>query len=222
MQQKSAVDNIYESAAVLAEAASIDNDLNGYKETIESVLIQIEDIKHELRAYRDNIEFDDAEIENISERIDLINRLKRKYGSSISEILEFFNKMQVEYQELKQSETITSDIEKQLAALKTNYFSLSGNLSKERKKTAFLLQSLIEKELKELNMDGARFLINISSDSSRISFKGNDDVEFLLSANPGEAEKSLNKIASGGEISRVMLAIKNALSITKICTMYCF
>lgn len=210
--EKGAVDLLNDSISSLEELASIDEKLESFKAALEGMIYQLEDIKGELRAYHDSIEFSDSEINLLEERLDQINKLKRKYGSSIEEILAYKERASIEYEELINSEKLALEIEKQLDDVKKEYMEIAGLLSDKRKVLAKRLEKLIEKELQELNMLGSKFLIRVQRDEHIISNNGFDKIEFLLSPNPGEPEKPMTKIASGGEMSRVMLAIKNAFS----------
>lgn len=205
-------DLLNESNSSLEELVVIDEKLEGFKTALEGMIYQLEDIKGELRSYRDSIEFSDSEIDLLEERLDQINKLKRKYGSSIEEVLEYMNRASKEFDDLVNSEKLALEIEKQIRTVKEEYFEKAALLSDRRQDLAHKLEKLIEKELHELNMYGSRFLIKIGRDEDTVSINGFDRIEFLLSPNPGEPEKPLGKIASGGEMSRVMLAIKNAFS----------
>jgi len=209
---RSASDILNESRSSLEELAGIDKRLESSKAAIESIVYQLEDVKGELRAYREGIEFNNGEMDIIEERLDQINRLKRKYGNSIEEIFAYMDKASKDYEELKNSEKYALELEKEIEAVKEQYRSKAGLLSDIRKELAGRLEKLVEKELQEINMPGSSFIIRLNRDEDLISANGFDRTEFLLSPNPGEPEKPLAKIASGGELSRVMLAIKNAFS----------
>ncbi|HYF82851.1 MAG TPA: DNA repair protein RecN [Clostridia bacterium] len=209
---RGAADLLNDSISSLEELTGIDEKIEVFKTSLEGMIYQLEDIKGSLRSYRDSIEFSDSEIDLLEERLDQINKLKRKYGSSIDEVLAYRDRSSQEFENLVNSEKIASGIEKEIAAVTEEYVQKAGLLSDKRKDLAHKLEKLIEKELQELNMFGSRFYIRIAKDESLISINGFDKIEFLLSPNPGEPEKSLSKIASGGEMSRVMLAIKNAFS----------
>lgn len=209
---RSALDIINEGRSSLEELSDIDKTLEGCKASIESIVYQLEDIKGELRAYREGITFDAGDMDNIEERLDHINKLKRKYGNSIEEVLSYAEKASLDYEELQNSEKHALEIEKQIEAVKEQYRTKARLLSDIRTELARKLEKMIEKELQEINMPGSRFLIRINSDEKLISANGFDKTEFQISPNPGEPEKPLAKIASGGELSRVMLAIKNAFS----------
>jgi len=209
---RSASDLLSDSAAGLGELVGIDEKIESYRSVIEGMVYQLEDIKGELREYRDSIEFTDGEIDLMEERLDYINKLKRKYGNSIEEVLTYMDKASGEYDELVNGEKAAAEIEKEIKEFKEQYYKKAVLLSDVRKQLSKKLEKLIEKELQELNMYGSRFFIKITEDKNIISANGFDKIEFMLSPNPGEIEKPLCKIASGGEMSRVMLAIKNAFS----------
>ena len=210
--KRGALDMLSESAGTLRELTAADEKLGTYKSRIEEIMYQLEDIKGELRVYRDNIEFNDNEIDFLEERLDQINKLKRKYGSSIEEVLAYRDNAAKELQELMDNEKNMAEIESEIEKVKDQYIVKARLLSETRKDKAKILEKLIEKELQDLNMYGSRFVIKISQDENVISANGIDKIEFMISPNPGEPEKALSKIASGGEMSRVMLAIKNAFS----------
>lgn len=207
-----AVDTLEDSAHKLNELQHIDSKLQGFASVIESAMYQLEDIKADIRSYKEGIEFNDDEINYIEERLDLISRLKRKYGSSIEEIISFKNNAAAEYETLLNSEKIAQTLENQISDLKSKYRVEAGKLSAIREKLSRKLEKLVEKELQDLNMQGSEFQVSIKKDEDAIGSKGIDKIEFLLSPNPGEPPKQLSKIASGGEMSRVMLAIKNTIT----------
>jgi len=209
---RGALDMLSESAGTMRELTAADETLETYKSRIEEIIYQLEDIKGELRVYRDNIEFNDNEIDLLEERLDQINKLKRKYGSSIEEVLAYRDNAAKELQELIDNEKNMAELESEIENIKEQYMVKARLLSETRKAKAKTLEKLIEKELQDLNMHGSRFVIKISQDENVISANGIDKIEFMISPNPGEPEKALSKIASGGEMSRVMLAIKNAFS----------
>jgi DNA repair protein RecN (Recombination protein N) len=209
---KGVSDLLSDSAGTLRELAAVDEKLAGYKSKLEEIIYQLEDMRGELRVYRDSIEFNEGEIDLLEERLDQINKMKRKYGSSIEEVLSYMNNASEKIQYLVDSEKHMAEIEDEMEKIKEQYMVKARMLSDKRKAKAGILEKLIEKELQDLNMYGSKFIIKISRDESVISANGFDKIEFMLSPNPGEPEKSLSKIASGGEMSRVMLAIKNAFS----------
>ncbi|MGE5677151.1 MAG: DNA repair protein RecN [Pseudomonadota bacterium] len=209
---RSASDLLSESRGALSELAAVDKNIGHIETALENMVYQLEDVKAELRAYRDGIEFNNSEIDTIEERLDQINKLKRKYGNSIEEVISYMEQAGREYNDLVNSEKYAVEIEKEIESVREQYRNKASQLSEKRIELAHRLEKLIEKELQEINMLGSKFVIKLTRDENTISANGMDRMEFLLSPNPGEPEKQLGKIASGGELSRVMLAIKNAFS----------
>lgn len=207
-----AVDLIEESSHKLNELEGIDSRLQGFKTVIENALYQLEDIKADIRNYRDSIEFNDNEVNDIEERLDLISKLKRKYGATITDIINYRDKTEEDYKTLVNSEKIAHQLENEITALKDKYYQVASRLTDLRQKLSKTLEKKVEKELQDLNMKGSEFQVSLKKDENIISPKGMDKIEFLLSPNPGEPAKQLYKIASGGEMSRVMLAIKNTIT----------
>ena len=173
--------------------------------------IRIRRFKKPLRQYRDDIEFNSNEIDVIEERLSVIDKLLRKYGDSIEKVLEYKDNAIDEYDKLKNSEKSIKELENSIADLKDKYFKKANELSEMRYNISKNIEIKIEKELNDLNMTGANFYVKNDKKTDLVSKNGIDRIEFMLSANPGEAEKALAKVASGGEVSRIMLAIKTVL-----------
>ncbi|MDF2839763.1 MAG: repair protein RecN [Clostridia bacterium] len=205
--------NILEdSVHKLKEMLHIDNRLQDFATALEAALYQLEDIKTDIRGYCETIEFNDDEINFIEERMDIISKLKRKYGNSIDDIISYKNNAVNEYETLLNSEKIAIELEKEIDTLHKQYLYEANKLSTIRENLSRKLEKLVGKELQDLNMKGSEFQVSIKKDEGIISPKGINKIEFLLSPNPGEPPKQLYKIASGGEMSRVMLAIKNTIT----------
>jgi DNA repair protein RecN (Recombination protein N) len=192
------------------EMTSIDKSMAHILNTLESVLPLIEDGALSLRNYRDTFDYNPERLSAIDDRLDFIKRLESKYGDGINEIMTYRNESKAEVKGLEQSDErldkIRTTLEKKEAMLKAS----AKTLSEKRRKTADKLEKLVKHELKELALGDARFLVLINEEE--ISQHGCDNVEFLFSANPGEPPKPLVKTASGGELSRVMLALKSILA----------
>ena len=208
---------LYNSNKALQELSSIlkyDGELIPISEKLESVIYQLEDICEDLRAKREVDEFDPDALAHIDERLDTISRLKRKYGSTLEEVLEFFEKSKNEYNELLQSESLIEDLNKQLSIVINKMTNSAKVLHLERQKAALLLERNITDELENLEMKNSRFKVNLilSEDQKNFTKNGLNTAEFLISSNIGEPLKPLSKIASGGEMSRIMLAIKTILA----------
>lgn len=221
--QLSAIDLLGQVAHNLADLERIDPSLKEQRQAAEEVSYQLEDLARSLRAYRDSIEFNPARLRQVEERLDLIYNLKRKYGDSIAEILAFSEAAQRELDGIVHSEERVEELRAREVELLRQIGALSARLSAQRRATGERLVEAIEAELKDLGMEGARFGVAIEQKEAeggvwvgdkRYAFDttGIDRVEFLISPNIGEPLKPLAKIASGGETSRLMLALKTVLS----------
>jgi DNA repair protein RecN (Recombination protein N) len=192
------------------EMAAIDPTLSHILKGLESTLIQLEDIALALRDYSKRVEINPVRLEEIENRLEEIDRLKRKYGSSIEEVLAFKQKIEGALKSFSSDEEKLSQLEGRLEPLRQIVNDVGKKLSGERKRVASGLKKSVEKELNSLGMKKTIFEIRI--DPSPLSVKGSDRVEFLISPNVGEEVKPLAKIASGGELSRIMLAMKRILA----------
>ncbi|QXM06032.1 DNA repair protein RecN [Crassaminicella indica] len=201
----------------LESIKDLDNNINNMYNMLQECSYTIEDVSRDIRNYRDNIEFDPFLLEQVEQRLDLINNLKRKYGNSIDEILSYREKIFLELEELENNETIAAEVKNNIEKIKNEYLELSIELSNIRKSVASKLEDQITSILEGLNMNKVIFKVNFKNDihqpDERIfTPKGLDKVEFLISTNAGEAPKPIAKIASGGEMSRIMLAFKTILA----------
>ena len=198
----------------LNSAKEYDSSLSQSAARLESCLIEIEDIASELSSSLANADFDEKEFDYLQNRIDLINTLKKKYGQSEEEILQYKEKISKELSEFESGDEILENYNKELKILKTEVLSLAEDLHNQRILFSEALSKEVMNELSDLDMPKVTFkseVIKKTDDDNEIilSSSGCDEVEFLISANPGEALKPLSKIASGGELSRIMLALKS-------------
>jgi DNA repair protein RecN (Recombination protein N) len=221
--QSSAIDLLSQTVHSLADLEKIDPTLKEQRQVAEEASYQLEDLARSLRAYRDSIEFNPARLREVEERLDLIYNLKRKYGDSIAEILAFSEAAQHELDGIVHSEERVEELRAREEELLRQIGALAAQLSARRRAVGEQLGKAIEAELKDLGMAGARFGVAIEQKEAedgawvgdkRYAFDttGIDRVEFLISPNIGEPLKPLAKIASGGETSRLMLALKTVLS----------
>jgi len=192
------------------EMAAIDPSLSQPLKALESTLIQLEEIALALRDYSRRVEINPMRLEEIENRLEEIDRLKRKYGSTVEEVLSFKHKIDEALKSFTSGEERLSQLEGRLEPLRQTVIRLGEKLSGERKKVALELKKSVERELNSLGMKKTIFEIHI--DPLPLSLKGVDRVEFLISPNVGEEVKPLAKIASGGELSRIMLAMKRILA----------
>jgi len=205
-----AVDLLGEVKNNLDELIRYMPDLISAQENVFSALCLLEETARELATCRDNVEADPQELNNIEEKLVLINRLKKKYGQSISDILAHRQQIAVEQEELLTLETDAASIEKQVQTSFAAYGKLAQQLEAERQAAADRLKQAIEQELKELAMNSVQFVVQVSP--AEPGPQGQNTVDFLISPNPGEPLRPLAKTASGGELSRVMLSIKSILA----------
>ena len=188
---------------------------------LSSARYEIQDISESIEEIKDNLVFDPDEAEKNEKRLDLLTSLKKKYGSSISEIISYLEKIKVEYNNIVDSEQIVKKLEKEKENLVIQLKEQAEVLTKLRKKYALSFEERVKVELSELSMKGADFKINFETLSEEnCDETGFDKVEFLFSANTGQPLKPLSKVVSGGEMSRFMLAIKSITADTdKVDTM---
>ncbi|NWG04525.1 MAG: DNA repair protein RecN [Syntrophaceae bacterium] len=206
----SAIEKIQKILHQGREMAAIDPSLSQPLSALESALFQLEEIALTLRDYSRRVEINPVRLEEIESRLEEIDRLKRKYGSTIKEILSFKRNVDEALKCFTSDEEKLSQLEDHLEPLQEKMISLGQNLSKRRRDVASELKKSIEKELNSLGMKKTVFEIRV--DPVPLTLIGADRVEFLISPNIGEEVKPLAKIASGGELSRIMLAMKRILA----------
>ncbi|MFS0822805.1 DNA repair protein RecN [Bacillus sp. 1P02SD] len=195
------------------DVMDIDNDLKGIQEVISNSYYQLEEISYKIRDQLDNLEYDPARLDFIEGRLNEISQLKRKYGQSVEEILEYAATIEDEIDTIQNREQHIGKLKEELESILEDVKLESENVSLLRKKLAKELVEKITQELKDLYMEKAKFDIKFFEDSPiKFTPNGKDDIEFYISTNPGEPLKPLAKIASGGELSRIMLAIKSIFS----------
>jgi len=191
----------------IAENALIDETLGPTADTLQGLCIQLEDVGLSLRDYAGRVESDPQRLQEVNDRLDLIQRLKRKYAPTVEEIIRFKEQVDRELALLTNSEQTMRDLEKTLAGVEKQFTAKAKELTARRHEAALAMKRSMEKELHELAMKNARFEVSLQP-LSEPRATGMDRAEFLISSNPGEAPKPLSRIASGGELSRLMLALK--------------
>jgi len=211
LQSGSALELIKKAGSNVTDISIIDESMRVTLDAINSASASIEDAALTLRDYVGRISFDPERLNEIEERLDLIGRLKRKYGNTVSEILKYREEVDRELDGIERAEERIGELEREGERLKDKGLKVAETLSERRKKGSDELTKKVVKELSDLGMKKAIFEVKMER-LNDISAKGSDKVEFLLSSNPGEATKPLSKIASGGELSRIMLALKKVLA----------
>ena len=195
----------------LEQLSDISETYSELKEKIENIIYEVDDIGYSLEDMVENVESDDVRLEKVISRIDEINKLKLKYGSTIEEILAFREENEKKLSLIKFENNELANLKKEKEEKAKIYFENSRKLREIRKKVAENLEKTINVQLKDLNMANSKFKVAFS-EKTVISSRGMDDVEFMMVTNLGENYKPLAKIASGGEISRIMLALKTVFS----------
>lgn len=170
----------------------------------------LEDVTKRLEDIIESLDFDGNRLMQIESRLDLIHSITRKYGGNVDDVLMYFAKITEEYNLLTGNNLSSDDMEAELKKLEVSLVDLATNLASARHNLAQQLETEIQQELKDLYMDKARFQVQFTK--GKFTREGNESVEFYISTNPGEDFKPLVKVASGGELSRLMLAIKSAFS----------
>lgn len=218
-----ATDLLGQAGRDLAELARIDPQMQALAQQIEDALSSVSDIAYELRGYLEEIEFNPNRLDQIEERLDLFNRLKRKYGGSLASALTHLEASVSELEKVEGVDEQIGEVKEKISQMKQLLSESGLVLSDQRKLAAVRLAEGVEQQLHLLEMEKARFLVSLSEQESdqgldvngrRFAFdaSGLDQIEFLIETNPGEGFKPLAKTASGGETSRLMLALKSVLA----------
>lgn len=216
----SVIDGLSGVVSQLNLIQGIDDNLDTIIEGLESLQYTLEDSVQELRSYRDSFEYDPERLEELDERLEILLSMKRKYGATVEDVIQLKTELESELDMLENSQKNMDELQKQSRKQYLGVLKTCRILSQKRKKVAKFLEQQLTKELADLNMDRTLFQVNMSSHDNAaaeeveitgITRNGYDEVEFLISPNPGEPLKPLAKIISGGEMSRLMLAFKTIL-----------
>lgn len=214
-----AYDNIGRSISNLEAISGFDEKLKEMYDNLFDIYYRLNDVTSNIREYIDHIEFDPKELDEIENRLDIVNKLKKKYGASIEEILIFCSKAAEELEHIQKSDELINTYNKERESNFARLLKLSEKLTNIRKTASETLEKQIEGELSYLGMDKAIFKVMMNKKESLYE-NGQDEVYFFMTANPGEPLRQLSKVASGGEMSRIMLAIKSVIAdIDKIPTL---
>jgi len=197
--------------AVLLELVVIDTQIKPIVESVTSGLIQLEEAAFDLNRYTQKLDLDPAELAEVNDRLNTLNRILRKYGTTVEDVLQFRAQIGIEISTLERSESDESTLTSRIAPLETKSNTLARQLSDRRKSASQKLSPLIEAQLTELGMEKAKFAIQFEA-LEEMNSSGADVVEFMVQTNPGLPSAPLRRVASGGEIGRIMLAIKSVLS----------
>lgn len=193
----------------LGAIAEIDANFSAYAHIVDSAYQDLENLSYEIRRYIDNIDFDMGSLDAVEKRLSLIGGLKRKYGSSIKEIIAYGAELEEKLSGLENRDEQIEKYQKEYRKIIKDYEQKAQQLHERRIALGNIFKEALEKELKDLAMEKTVVQVAVNQEKKLISPKGQDQIEFLISVNPGIPPKPLRKIASGGEISRIMLSIKS-------------
>ncbi|NLN79591.1 MAG: DNA repair protein RecN [Armatimonadetes bacterium] len=215
--ETSVIDRLSEATGIANRIAELDPSMESLTETLNAALINAQDSAVTIRDYIEQVEANPERLEQVEERLELINGLKRKYGDEIADILRYAEEVAEKLDKLTNSEERSSELAGRITDLEARLRVVCEDLTKIRKAASKDFEKKIESELKELAMEKTRFEVSIQPGEPGPN--GADAIEFLISPNPGEPVKALAKIASGGEMSRIMLALKTVVSRPEVPTL---
>ena len=205
--------------SMIRQASSIDDDAKDLELILNDIDGLLNDFNRSIADYEMSLDFSDEDYKNTEDRLNLINSLKNKYGKSIKEILDKRDEFEDELNRLLNADEYKSALLSEITSLKKEAYKLCKEISAIRKKGANKLSGEIAEALLDLNFLDFQFEIKVTSDEENMKQSGYDDIEFFISTNPGEALKPLNQVASGGEMSRIMLAIKSVCANDSTATL---
>lgn len=208
-ENSGAIDMVNSAASGLSKGAKYSQTFEKYADRITDISYELDEIAEDVLSLEDEIVLDPAELEQIEDRLDLYHRLSKKYGADETEMLEFLEKAKAKYDSINYSDKRREELKIQFNSLGYKTRELADVIMQKRAETGNKMAEAICSELEYLDMPNVKFVVDIKSSS--LGPNGGDTLEFLISSNPGEPPKPLSKIASGGELSRTMLAILSVL-----------
>ena len=220
--QDGAASLLAEAEGNLSRVSNLSADLSQLSENLAALRYGTEDAAERLRDLKNSFDFSPKELDQVEDRLDHLHRLKKKYGATVRDMLDYLNKIRQELDQIELSDDLLIKLKKQRKAQLAMTRTLAETLSAQRKAAAERLKARIEEELRQLDMTKVRFQTEFSPKPGKLGLDdtGMDEVRFLMSANVGENLKPIAKVASGGELSRIMLALKNVLAENdNICTL---
>jgi len=210
--ESSALEALQKSVRTLEDLSRFDESLRQGRDELEAARLAVDDVAHRLGELRRRVGADPARLDALLGRQDALARLKKKYGATVAEVLAKRAELAVELDRLENSQKRIADLEAALADARRGLAAACGRMHKLRAAAAKKLEAALAAEIPVLGMPHARLCVSVEALEERFSASGCDEVEFLLAPNPGEPIKPLRSIASGGELSRVMLALKTVLA----------
>jgi len=212
-REESSLSLLHQAKKELEELCELDPQLEPVMVKLSDSRYLLEEVAYQLRDYTNQIESNPGRLDAVQESLSEIQKARRKYGETVDEILAYLEKAQKEVLELSQCEAEIEQLAKKESQLEGKYRTLAQHLSRGRHQQAKLLSRQVERELTDLHMGNAAFTVQVNTSDEKVTEQGMDQVEFLISANVGESSKPLAKIASGGELSRTVLALKSILTL---------
>ncbi|MCH8017157.1 MAG: DNA repair protein RecN, partial [Acidobacteria bacterium] len=212
-REESSLSLLHQAKKELEELCELDPQLEPVMVKLSDSRYLLEEVAYQLRDYTNQIESNPGRLDAVQESLSEIQKARRKYGETVDEILAYLEKAQKEVLELSQCEAEIEQLAKKESQLESKYRALAQHLSRGRHQQAKLLSRQVERELTDLHMGNAAFTVQVNTSDEKVTEQGMDQVEFLISANVGESSKPLAKIASGGELSRTVLALKSILTL---------
>lgn len=206
------LDKIYQSLSILEKLSKYDEKYLEFKNTIEENYYSINDIVKEINLKFKNQDLNYDELDEINNRLGIYSDYKRKYKMSVEEITNYFKKISDEIEKIENFDVLSKDLEKEVNLLHKEVLNIALEISNRRKKIANELQEMIKSNLIDLQLENTILKIDVSSDEAKLQKTGIDDIDILITFNKGEPLKPLSKVASGGELSRFMLALKAIVS----------
>ena len=218
--ESSAVGFLKQALSHLERVSDLDSSLGELRDRIAAILIETEDVFYGLSEFAGKIEHNPQRLEEVLSRLEEIGRLKRKHGDSIEEIIKKQRRIESELESLENSAEMKGEIERRRDLLKEEVLAAASSISAGRKEGAERLQELFCEQAESVGLKNARFEVEFRE--KKLSADGGDGVQFLFSANPGQASRPVNKVASGGELSRIMLLLKSFVSAGSAGSIFIF
>ncbi|MGM0395583.1 MAG: DNA repair protein RecN [Bacillota bacterium] len=202
---------LQKSVEIIGHSGRYDQTLQDYGNSLQAILYELQDLYRETSGYIEGLDIDEEKLFLLRERLDIVNTLKKKYGSNVQQILQYRDETQDRYDRLLNIDRELDKLHIEISGIREKLIKNSSELSSLRKRVSLKLQKDMERELLTLNMDNVIFKVHFKKREEPID-SGIDSIEFLLSTNPGEDLKPLSRIVSGGEMSRIMLAFKGIMA----------
>lgn len=211
---ENSIDSINTAIRALEKIENIDKKYEDISSNLKNIYYELQEISRDISEHKEDVYFDEQERNEVEERLDLIYNLKRKYGNDVQEILNYKDEIEAEINHIENLDEYNNKLKKELKQLKQEMTTLAEKMHKLRNEYGKVLSININKVLEDLEMKNANINIHVDYNEEEYFENGKDIVEFYITTNLGEDEKQLAKIASGGEMSRIMLAIKKVLADT--------